>query len=567
MEDKPPKNPKLFAKSAFNKASQKLNPFNLNDLWSINGLFSSIEYFDSFIRGFNSFFPLLNFEKVAMLSKAILASKSKNYKIEKFNINLIPYIFNNLSDAAYTPELTEEGLDFNKRLLNFMAKKVTYQYNLQKLDLPKALSRTYVLYEYIPNRYKNELEKKHKTNYVNIPEVFYNNYGLTVKEYLIIGFIIFAYNNHIYKKFFKINEKLFDEIVEKRKKGLSSNFNTKILIQIINDTSSTRNSLFFNPNNLQVKNIIDISKINNFLILQARTSKELSELQTKFPFNKGDIAYQLSPLQRYPIVKTDDQKYIVPNMRFYHTFTSNIHFILQDLFPENSFNETFGSVFEFYIKDFLNDRLDNKIIIPETRYLKSKNNIDGPDVSIIDKKENSIILIEVKSKNLKLDSKISPISDELIHDLNRSFDALEKLPQKYEDLIWGFKEYSYWQKDINSIVRKDSDNVYTFVVINHGVYYLPEIINLYRMSDKEHFLNKFPFKYGIITIENFETLVELACSRKEKLTNLLKSYWFASKDLSPKAHSAEQFEGLSVDKDNLYLNKFSDILFSDLKSK
>ncbi len=568
MNENEPRNPKLFAKEAFEIASKKLNPFQLSDIWSINSLFSSIEYFDSLENGFNSFFPILNFEENLMFSKAILASSSREYKDKQFDTKLIPIIFNKLSDATLTSELMEEDKDNNYKLLNFISRKASSQFEQQNLNIHTQLARSYALYEYFPNKYKKEMQEKHKSNYVNIPEVFNENYGLTIKDYLLIGSLIIFRNQRIYNQYFKIDNKLTEEIIERRKSNNEAKIIVNSLERIIESTTKLREHLFFVPDDLIIpdKNIIDLEKIDNFFKLVSKTSKELSLLQNKDPYNKGELVYRLCPLQRYPVLKMDEDRYIVPNLRYFITsFTKNIHFILQDLYPANSFNETFGSVFEYYVKEFVQDRLGSTVIIPETRYLKSKNEVDGPDLSIIDKDNDSIILLEVKSKNLRLDTKLSPLSSELLRDLQRMFNALRKLPKKYKDLINGYKEYNEWQTDINSIVKDDEQNVYTFVIINQGMLFLPEDINYLRKIENAHFLNDFPYKYGIITIENFELAVELSHERKESLSKLLFLYWESSVKTNIKEHSAEEFNGLSLESEDTYLKKMFETMMEKIE--
>jgi hypothetical protein len=568
MNENELRNPTLFAKLAFDLVATKLSAFNLSDIWSINALFSSIEYFDSLENGYNSFFPFLNFDKVSMLSKAIIASNSREYKDKQFDTKLIPIIFNKLIEATNTSEFIEEDKDDNYKLLNFMSRKSTSSYELQNLDIKGQIARSYALYEYFPNKYKNEIMEKHKSNYVNIPKVFYEKYGLTIKDYLLIGILIIFKNQNIYNRFFKIDNMLTKEIIEKKKNNNEVGIVTNSLAKIIDITTDSRKNLFFKSEELILpdKNIVDIDIINNFLKLVTKTSKELSVLENKEPYKKGELVYRLSPLQRFPLLKVDGNRYIVPNLRYFiSSFTKNIHFILQDLYPENAFNETFGSIFEYYVNDFVQDRLDSVTIIPETRYSKSRNDIDGPDLSIIDKDNNSIILIEVKSKNLRLDTKLAPLSNELIKDLDRSFNALIKLPNKYDDLLFGFKEYNKWQKDINSIAQEDKSNVYALSIINQGMLFLPEIINLIRKNEKKHFLNSYPFKFGIISIENFELAVELAHEKKKSFSKLLLSYCESAMKADLKEHSAEQFNGLTLESKDTYLRKMFDIMIEKIK--
>ena len=233
------------------------------------------------------------------------------------------------------------------------------------------------------------------------------------------------------------------------------------------------------------------------------------------------------------------------------------------MFPQNQFNDTFGSVFEFYVNDYVKSRLKNVTILEEKRYKKSKNYIDGPDLTVIDELNDSLVLIEIKSKNIRHEIKLSPISNLFISDLDRPFKALEKLPSKLSDLYFGYKEYSEWQNEINKIT---SDNTFLLVLIGQGIYFMPEIINMLRQQDSKHFLNNFPYKFGMMRIENFELALELVYEGKAKFYKLLTSYWESSIKEGNKEHSAEQFGGLYPDLKDMYLNRYFEMIFDDLKS-
>lgn len=339
-----------------------------------------------------------------------------------------------------------------------------------------------------------------------------------------------------------------------------SGFLAKLVFGIIDSSKSVRNRLIFSVSNTfaSISHIMSSEKILCYLELVSKTTKELGLMQYKSPYNKGDLVYKLCPLERYPVVKLDKDKYIVPNFRYYtFSFTNIIHFIFQDLFPNNEFNETFGTVYEYYIRNLLEERMPNVVLIPEIRYKKSN---DGPDVTIIDKENKALYAIEIKAKNVKLDTKLSPISELFMEDLERVFKALEKLPQKIEDLYTGLPEYAEWQSDIDSI---DKENVYCLVVIGQGIYFMAEIINMLKTEKPDHFLNSYPHKYGVMALDVFETAVELAYNKESSFNKLLNLFWQDSITADPKNNAAEHFGGLTSESKDAYLKKYTDLLFKD----
>ena len=52
------------------------------------------------------------------------------------------------------------------------------------------------------------------------------------------------------------------------------------------------------------------------------------------------------------------------------------------------------------------------------------------------------------------------------------------------------------KQEIDSISQDDEENVYAFVIINQGIYFLPEIVNLIRSNDKNHFFGNVSAKGG-----------------------------------------------------------------------
>ena len=359
--------------------------------------------------------------------------------------------------------------------------------------------------------------------------------------------------------------KIRESLIEKRKLDEDiDKFQSKIINDLVDSSIKRRHKLIISLKNLGSSDnkLINDQKVRNFLKIVSKTSKELSLLQSEKPFNQGDLLFSISPLERYPIVKIDQDRYIIPNIRFFAISLCNIiHYALQEKFLENQFNETYGSVFEYYVQELIKNRTKGKTFIPETRYKKSKNFIDGPDLTILDKSEESITLIEIKAKNITLASKQDPLSDSFIKDMRRVFNALSKLPEKLNDLYNDFKEYSEWQKDIKSIPKENSQ---CFVVMGQGLVFMSGIINKVKSNIPDHFLNQFPYKYGVFTIDKFEEALELVYDENISLTDLLTNYWKASISDEVTNYNAEQFGGLVSDSNDYFLKKFLDLLIKDI---
>ena len=55
-------------------------------------------------------------------------------------------------------------------------------------------------------------------------------------------------------------------------------------------------------------------------------------------YSEGLIPDRLNPLERYPIIRLENDTYIIPNLRHLDTAaTELIHYILQEAYPNNEY--------------------------------------------------------------------------------------------------------------------------------------------------------------------------------------------------------------------------------------
>lgn len=547
---------------SFDRAVSLLGKYNVLDLWGIASQLSCIDFYSQIEENNNNiFFPILNFERISMLCKAILASSARDYKSTLFNMNELGNLFNYLNDATYFDPSEDFKDKPRNQLIEFFAKIANAQFRFQGLNIKNDLARSYLLYDVIPKDEKDYLQKRHKNNFVDIPTVFRSKTGLSIKEYLTISFTVFAFYYLKYMDYFKPELNKSDELLE----GLKNRSNPqdyifKKLQHLIYNSSTIRDKFFMSTTSLILKDsdVIneDISK--KYLLLVSKQVSELGKMYYLSPYRFGSLSLRLSPLERYPIIATKDKKYIVPNLRYFDTSIEGfIHYEMQDLYPDNQFNETFGSIFEKYVSKLVFERSRDCTIIPEISY-KKKEQVEGPDLSIISPTQNYLVVVEIKSKKFSLKSRISPVSSFLEQDLQRIYSALGKLPDKIDDLYCELPEYAQWQSVINNIPRK---NIICVIVVSGSLFFLAEVINTLRLEDSNHFLNNYPYKYVIISINNFEFAMELSYHKKSNLFSLLSNYWETSREPSPKNASSELFGGLSINTSDHFLNQYTDELF------
>jgi len=551
------------AQHNFEEASKLLSTINLSDLLGVSSQLSCLDYYSGFEGGFSVLFPFLNFERMGMLSKAILRSGSREYRQRPFDPRILPELWNLLSNSTYFDVYTDEDISGEMKLLKFMAKIGNAQFPYQQYNVRKDLARAYVLYHILPAEYDSELEKKHGKNYINIPDAFESSTGLSIREYLVTSFTLFAFYLMQYGNCLKVPGELMDKLNQELPEHSNRlEILIRLLMGFIHYKGPVRFQSFFNKATLDIEGvgILNSRTIGNYLHLVSKSIKELQDLQYDVPYSKGSISIRISPLERYPVVSLDNNRYIIPNMRYFDSSILNIiHFHLQEAYPQNQFNDTFGSVFEEYPKLVFRERLPDLTLIPEQAYTK-KTQFLGPDITVIDDDDNYLIAVEVKSKKISLDTRLAPMSKSFEKDLDRIYTALKKLPDKVTDLKAGLPEYSRWQNHIDAIPK---ENIICVIVLYGSLVFLPEIVNQFRLVEPDHFLNKFPYKYCVIGIDILEHAIELAHHGKGTLGSLLSEYYATSRKLGPKESAAEMFGNISIDSEDYFLKKYIDMLVDD----
>ena len=247
---------KLPGSQEFRNACSVLNKYNLSDLWKVSSILSCVDNFDTSIHGYCVFFPMLNFDKIAMFNKAILNSSARDYKTKNFNSEKLPEILNSLSKVGEAEELDDENEDPETKILNFISKKANAQFQFQNVDFGIKLLRAYALYEHMPNTFDNYLRNKHKGNYVNIPKTFKDNYNISIKNYLIFGLTLFGYYSYQSNEYLTPNKTIVDKIkILNKDENASIDYKSKLLFSLVDQNTKMRDNFCFDINELFIKNV------------------------------------------------------------------------------------------------------------------------------------------------------------------------------------------------------------------------------------------------------------------------------------------------------------------------
>ena len=213
----------------------------------------------------------------------------------------------------------------------------------------------------------------------------------------------------------------------------------------------------------------------------------------------------LPPFVRYPIIATNatplagkGEVFLVISQHLLHDkLTSGLYFHLIDRFnkgnKKNKFKEIFGYVFQEYIGELLRYYFNTWKVIPEIKYKKEGRKVqDSVDWFI--KKDDKLIMIEVKQSSIFLKAKQNPSTPEIISDLKKTvIRAVEQLNTTEEDIRANKHPELCEFNNIKSFVK--------LIVVNDPLYnanYLVKKIMSKEVTD---------LKFQVININEFEILL------------------------------------------------------------
>lgn len=213
----------------------------------------------------------------------------------------------------------------------------------------------------------------------------------------------------------------------------------------------------------------------------------------------------LPPFVRYPLVETKSKPvankgevFMIISQQFLHDkLTSGLYFHLIDRFrkrdKENKFKEQFGYVFQEYVGELLRFYFHSWEVIPEIKYKKGKRNFQD-SVDWFVKKDEKLIMIEVKQSSIFLKSKQNPSMDMIISDLKKTIiKAVRQLSITESDI----KEKKYPELSIFNNI----DSFVKLIVLNDPLFNANFLIKTILKNEVED------LTFQIININDFETLL------------------------------------------------------------
>ncbi len=527
----------------FEKVVNELDKKNLENLLVVSCITSAFDYFSGFPNKFPYVFPLVNQKNTTMFIRAIIYSRSDINKNNLLTPSDLPFVFNTLANAGDRFDIfQDDGVDIDEIMTKLFSSFACSQLLFTKNDLSYRIGIKYALYFQIPNKFKQFLKQKHKSNFVDIPSSMENILGINLQNYfafcvmLLLGYKM-KHDQHL-DPTSEIKAKM--EGLIKNEKTLNKE-KEHYLYSIILYASQLSKQLKFRKNQF---NSFSSGDVEAFLNLTSRDIKEIRKINREKPFQQGHISERLSPLERFPIVQINSWEYIIPNFRYFDlAITELLRWAFQEIYLQNEFNETMGSVLEMFLSEILEKNFKDITIIKEKKYKKKGSDYRGPDITLIE--GDKLIAIEVKSKHITLNTRLSQHSDYLINDLSAVFEALQKLEEeKIPDFYEGLGIYKDYQIELD---KTRLNRPICIVVIGEGVHSLQEYLNMYNRKNHDRLLSSYQYPFCIIDVIHFCKALDIARKNSISLFSLFSEYFEVGRNLNPKQYAAEDFGGRQID--------------------
>lgn len=266
--------------------------------------------------------------------------------------------------------------------------------------------------------------------------------------------------------------------------------------------------------------------------------------------------YQFNPLQSYPIFLINDDEIVIPSSYEYHfRITDGIYYDLFNKFfnqknpKSNLFTEDLGEVFEEYVNTLWGTT--NKKWMPEFEYGSGQK---FSDFSVLE--NESLFLIELKAKRLRLPTRVTGSLEELWQDMETGIvEALIQIQKKIDDV----------KKGVHGLDKYKSAKVfYGIVLILDSMYFGNDTFSreiIERMVNEKGI--RLEFQYQVMLIDEFERLMK---PFKDEMTwSQLLSKKIENEIVNLPFNSLAQITPLHAAQENTLLNARFEMFYETIK--
>lgn len=510
---------------AFRMLVHRCNGKNQKDLLLFSSFLSLFDYFDTFDYNYNVFAPIINVEMLGLLSQAIIRSKSNNYKSNPIIEDDLNYFYIRWLNVMgfRKKEIIKQNYSEESKSQQALAMS-NIQLRFQNYGLTQRGIRSFIQFSEISNQYKDEIHQNLKDSYVSISDEFQKAYNISISEFIFFGeFLLFMCKNFfrlIYPKEYSQEKRKEIQQIDPEPLNSGSFFNEdkrKGLFHIYSVVKNDLEAIVIKPDFFVNTPFND--SFEKYIPLISRTSYQIKELlQTNPAYQEGIILDSLCPLERFPLIKINETDNIIPNFRFLaYAITDSIHYMLQNIFSDNRYNQTLGKIQEIYIRQLLNSSYLSETLLPEIEYKKGKQSVKSPDFTLLG---DRIIIIESKAKRPSAQLKSNPGSKLFLHEMENIEDAFCKAPTKITDIISEIDSFSNWHKEIEC-AKKGKPAV--VVVTGEGFEIPMQILSHHIKFNNFANLQAFPFDFALINLSILERIVSISANKKIPISKIFES--------------------------------------------
>lgn len=390
-----------------------------------------------------------------LISKyAIMYSDESRGKSSDVSFNDIQKLLDILNEFLFEPQFSDEKKLYGKlsedTINSFFRREFQLQLRFQR-DFHQGLGRTLTIY--------NDLLKMKKRR-IDYERGFDEIYGMNLERFLQICYLIFV-------------------------GYMSGKERIKAVIEFCRTLPGFHKE--------------EVSKVFKFLSI---TQNKFMEIMNRRKIDDPNFEYyDFNPLQTYPIYSLNEEEFIIPSYyEFNFRMVDGIYFDLFNKYGDNTnlksnpFSEDLGETFEEYID--IQYKTANRHWKPEFIYADGKK---FSDYSILE--EENLILVELKTKRLRLPSRTKGLTKDFIVDLESGIiKGLVQIQEKIKDVknqVKGLEDYF------------SAKNFYG-IVLTLDRLYLGNSPAIRKVI--ENILNKkgirLEFEFQIMEVEEFEYLIE-----------------------------------------------------------
>lgn len=526
-----------MGETAFGLATGRLNSANDRTLWLTTCLLSLAEW-----GGSRPLARVLNFEKLRLLSLAVLASKAAPYKRRRLDADDVQYVLNHLVDGMDEDEAFEwihssdDPEERARRFLVAFSRLGNAQFRHQNPDPVGRAGRLFGLFQVIPTDHYDLLQSGVQTRARGLPAQMAQRLGLKPDALVILHAATIRWYGDLGHRVAVATERLVG--AARADFPFSDRHREARALRVVIDAGeSLARSLTFSEAILPGS----AKERRAFLALMSKGSRDLrAEFRRQWVEGRG-LGYQHNPLERWPIVRLGSDEFVVPNLRVHvRACEDAFHFAAQAALGDE-FNEVRGHLIEAYLYLLVRNRLPAATVVREREYRDRGQKVRGADLTLIEGR--TLLLIEAKARRLRLEARTSLDAEALDRNLQDVYEAIGRAGKKHDALYRGLPEYA----DVQDAIAVTTGSVPLVVVV---VAEAPTFVNQRVRQRASHVvghpLSGSEMRYCIVSSEDFERAVEVAATHEISLYHLFEEYWDDSASSGPGGTAPELFRGRAV---------------------